>query len=259
MELSFRERMLWGAAGIAGLLAIMQLSVMTGLVSSNAMPTAVGMLAAFANLVVSQTFLAALLATLVASVLAFLLASVVGIPLGVILGTSRTAEKAVSGLVETLRPVPAIALMPIAILSLGIGLEMKVALAALASLWPVLISTIAGVRDTDSMMVRAGRSFTWSGLKIMRRIQLPAALPFIISGARQSVSLALVIVVTLELLGAREGIGDIIRQYGAAGRVDYVFAGVLATGLLGLALHAVLGRVERRLMHWAPQYRKASK
>lgn len=259
MELSFRSRTLWGIVGIVGVLVIMQVVVMTGLISSHSMPTASDMLMAFANLIVSKTFLFALLATLTASVLAFLLSSVVGIPLGVVLGTSRTAEKVASGLVETIRPVPAIALMPIAILSLGIGLEMKVALAALAALWPVLISTIAGVRDTDSMMVRAGRSFTWSSLTIMRKIQLPAALPFVISGARQSISLALVIVVTLELLGAREGIGDVIRQYSAAGRVDYVFAGVLATGLLGLGLHALLGAVERRMMHWAPQYRKVAK
>lgn len=259
MQLSFRARMLWGVVGILALLTIMQLVVATGLVSSRAMPTASDMLIAFANLVVSQTFIVALAATLLAASIAFLISSLIGIPLGVVLGTSPTAEKVASGLIETLRPIPAIALMPIAILSLGIGLEMKVALAALAALWPVLISTIAGVRDTDSMMVRAGRSFTWSNLTIMRKIQLPAALPFIISGARQSVSLALVIVVTLELLGAREGIGDVIRQYSAAGRVDYVFAGVLATGLLGLGLHAVLGAVERRLMHWTPQYRKAAK
>lgn len=254
-----RERALWGSGGIAGLLALMQLAVTTGLVSASAMPTAVDMLIAFGNLIVSSTFLLAVAATLAATVLAFLAAAVIAIPVGIVLGTNRTAERMTSGLIEVLRPVPAIALMPVAILSLGIGIEMKVVLAGLAALWPMLISSIAGVRDTDAMMVRVGRSFTWSSATIMRKVQLPAALPFIASGARQSISVALVIVVTLELLGARGGIGDVIRQYSAAGRVDYVFAGVLATGLLGLALHTLLARLERRLMRWAPQYRKAAR
>jgi NitT/TauT family transport system permease protein len=254
-----RGRVLWGVLGIVLLLALMQVVVATGLVSRASMPTAVEMLVAFGNLIISSTFLVAVGATLVATLLAFLLAAVVGIPVGISLGTSRLAERLSSGLVEVLRPVPAIALMPVAILALGIGLELKVALAGLAALWPLLVNSMAGVRDTDATMVQAGRSFTWGAGTIMRRIQLPSALPFIASGARQSISVALVIVVTLELLGASGGIGDIIRQYSAAGRVDYVFAGVLATGLLGLALHTVLARVERHLMRWAPQYRKAAR
>jgi ABC-type nitrate/sulfonate/bicarbonate transport system permease component len=254
-----RARVLFGLLGILLLLALMQLVVMTGLVSPSSMPTAVDMLVAFGNLIISSTFLVAVGTTLVATLLAFLLAALVGIPVGISLGTSRLAERLSSGLVEVLRPVPAIALMPVAILALGIGVELKVALAGLAALWPLLVNSVAGVRDTDATMVQAGRSFTWSAATIMRRIQLPSALPFIASGARQSISVALVIVVTLELLGASGGIGDIIRQYSAAGRVDYVFAGVLATGLLGLALHTVLARVERHLMRWAPQYRKANR
>lgn len=241
------------------LLTVMQVAVMTGLVSSNAMPSAVAMLAAFGNLVVSSTFLLAVAQTLLATVLAFSLAAAIAIPLGVLLGASRWSERISSGLIEVLRPIPAIALMPVAILWLGIGIELKVALAGFAALWPLLINAIAGVRDTDAVMVRTGRSFTWSGAAIMLRIQLPAALPFIVSGARQSISVALVITVTLELLGARGGIGDVIRQYSAAGRIDYVFAGVLATGLLGMLLHVVLARVEASLMRWAPQYRKVAR
>lgn len=253
-----RERLGWGAVGIGTLLLAMQVAVMSGAVSANSMPTAVDMVVSFANLLVSRTFVVAVGLTLTATLLAFAVAAAVGIPVGVALGASRPLERFSSGLIETLRPVPAIALLPVAILGLGIGVELKVALAGLAALWPLLINAIAGVRDTDAVMVRTGRSFTWSRATIMRRIQLPAALPFIASGARQSISVALIIVVTLELLGARGGIGDVIRQYSAAGRVSYVFAGVLASGLLGLLLHAGLERLERRLMRWAPQHRRTS-
>jgi ABC-type nitrate/sulfonate/bicarbonate transport system permease component len=257
--MTVRARFGYGALGVLALLTVMQLAVVLDLVSANSMPTATSMLGALANLAVSSTFLSAVGATLLATLAAFALAALVGIPLGILLGASRLAERLSSGLIEVLRPIPAIALLPVAILGLGIGFELKVALAGFAALWPLLINSVAGVRDTDAVMVRTGRSFTWSGLAIMRRIQLPAALPFIVSGARQSISVALVIVVTLELLGARGGIGDIVRQYSAAGRIDYVFAGVVATGLLGLALHAVLAQIERRLMSWAPQYRKVSR
>jgi len=251
-----KERPLWGVGGVLTLLLVMQLVSGTGLVSSASMPTAVDMIVAFANLVVSKTFLTALGNTLLSAVIAFLLALAVGVPLGVFLGTSKRWERFFSGLVELMRPIPAIALMPVAILALGIGLRMKVVLAAYACLWPLLINAIAGVRDTDSTMMMAGRSFVWSRFTILRRIQLPAALPFIASGARQSLSLALVLIVTLELLGARAGLGEVIRQYSAGGQIAYVFAGVLATGLLGLGLHVVLSRAERRLMRWAPQHRR---
>lgn len=257
--MSRRERLLWGASGVTTLLLLMQVVVMTGVVSSASMPTAIDMLVSFGQLVVSRTFLLGVGDTLAATLVAFLLAALVTVPLGVLLGSSRLAERFTSGLIEVLRPVPAIALLPVAILSLGLGSEMKIALAGYAALWPLLINTIGGVRDTDQMMIKAGRSFTWSGATIMRRIQLPSALPFIGSGARQSVSVALVIVVTLELLGARGGIGAIIRSYSAASRIDFVFAGILATALLGLGLHVLLAEGEKRLMHWAPQYRKAAR
>lgn len=253
------EKLAWGAVGIVGLLALMQVAVMTNLISSASMPTAIDMLVAFGNLVISKTFLIAVADTLFATVVAFSIAAVITVPLGVLLGTNRFAEKLASGLIAVMRPVPAIALLPVAILALGIGPQMKIALACYAALWPLLINTIQGVRDTDQMMVKAGRSFSWSRATIMRKIQLPASLPFIGSGARQSISVALVIVVTLELLGARSGIGAVIRSYSAAGRVDYVFAGVLATALLGLGLHVLLTRGEQRLMRWAPQYRKVNR
>jgi len=256
---SARERLLWGMLGVVLLLALMQFAVMAGLVSAHSMPTAIDMLVAFANLIVSSTFLVALGDTLGATVLAFALAAVIAVPLGIVLGSSRMVERWSSGLIEVLRPVPSIALLPVAILGLGIGTELKVALGGFAALWPLLINAIDGVRDTDASMVRTARSFTWSAATIMRRVHLPSALPFIVSGARQSISVALVIVVTLELLGARGGIGDIIRQYSASGRVDYVFAGVLATGFLGMALHVCLARFERSLMKWAPQYRREAR
>lgn len=254
--MSRRARLAWGGVGILAVLVLMQTAVMTGLVSAVSMPTAVDMLGAAANLVVSRTFLFALGDTLLASVQAFLLAAAVAVPVGVVLGANRRVERYASSLVEVMRPVPAVALLPIAILIFGTGAQMKILLAAYAALWPLLINAIGGVRDTDRTMIRTGRSFGWSRAEIMRRIQLPTALPFIGAGARQSVSVALTIVVTLELLAAQSGIGVVIRTYSAGGRVDYVFAGVLATALVGLGLHTLLARGERRLMRWAPQYRK---
>ncbi|MDR2565551.1 MAG: ABC transporter permease subunit [Bifidobacteriaceae bacterium] len=245
----------YGLLGIAALLGAMDVAVRSGALSHHAVPTAVEMVKAFGGLAVSGAFLRAVGQTLIATLLAFAAAAVVATPLGVLLGASRRAERLSSGLIETLRPIPSIALMPVAILALGIAIELKIALAGFASLWPLLINAIAGVRSADSLMIRTARSFTWSRARIMRRVQLRAALPFIVSGARQSISVALVIVVTLELLGAKGGIGEVIRQYSASGRVDYVFGGVLATGLLGLALHAVLSRGEARLLRWAPQHR----
>lgn len=250
-----RARLAWGAAGILVVLAAMQLAVGAHLVSEQSVPTATAMLASVGKLTVSSSFLAALADTLWSTVIAFVAAGFTGIVLGVVIGASDRLYRSVSGLIDLLRPIPSVALLPVVILMFGIGLEMKVLLATYAAFWPVLINTVYGVRDVDRVMVATARGFAWGRMRVMQKVLLPAALPFVATGLRVSSAVALVVVLTAELLAAENGVGTVIRAYQVAGRADFVYAGIFVVAIVGLILNVVVSHGERRLVHWAPQHR----
>ena len=250
-----RAHLAWGIVGIVVVLSAMQLAVGTGLVSEQSVPTASAMLVGVAKLAVSSGFLAALTDTLWSTMIAFVAAGLAGTVLGVVLGASDRLYRSVSGLIDMLRPIPSVALLPVAILLFGIGLEMKVLLATYAAFWPVLINTIYGVRDVDRVMVATARGFAWGRMRVMRQVMLPAALPFVATGLRVASAVALVVVLTAELLAAEHGVGTVIRAYQVAGRADFVYAGVVVVAVVGLVLNVIVSLGERRLVHWAPQNR----
>jgi ABC-type nitrate/sulfonate/bicarbonate transport system permease component len=113
-----------------------------------------------------------------------------------------------------------------------------------------------GVHDVDRVMLSTARGFAWSRPTVMRRVMLPSALPFIATGLRLSFALSLIVVIVAELLAARGGMGAVIRAYQEAGRADYVFAGVLLLGMVGLVLTSLVSAAEGRLVHWAPEQRQ---
>lgn len=247
----------YGALGIVLLLAAMQAAVVSGVVSHAAMPTAVEMLVGMVQMAVSNSFLTAVASTLSATVVAWFVAAVLGTLIGLAVGSSRLLEAALAPLTQILRPIPAAAVLPVVILLLGTGAPVKITLGAYAAFWPVYINAVDGARNVDRLSIDVARGFLWGRLRILTGVRLPAAAPFIVNGLRLAASIALVIVVSVELLGARGGIGQIIRAYSAAGRVQYVYAGVVLTALLGLVLNVALESVERRLLSWTPQWRDA--
>lgn len=159
--------------------------------------------------------------------------------------------------IELLRPIPSVALLPVAILLYGLGLEMKVLLAAYAGVWPILVNTMYGVAETDRLMLDTARSFRWSRLRILRRVTLRAASPSIATGLRVAAAVSLIVVLTSEILAANSGLGELIRGYQQAGRREFVYAGIAATGILGLLLNTGLSATERRLLRWSPEHRDA--
>ena len=250
-----QARLAWGMVGVLAVLVVMQLAVSTDLVSEQSVPTATAMLAGVGELVLSSGFLAALADTLWSTVIAFVAAGLAGTVLGVVIGASDRLYRSVSGLIDLLRPIPSVALLPVVILLFGIGVDMKVLLATYAAFWPVLVNTIYGVRDVDRVMVATARGFAWGRMQVMRKVMLPAALPFVATGLRVSSAVALVVVLTAELLAAENGVGTVIRAYQVAGRADFVYAGIVVVAVVGLVLNVVVSMGERRLVHWAPQHR----
>jgi ABC-type nitrate/sulfonate/bicarbonate transport system permease component len=180
----------------------------------------------------------------------FAVAGLVGVALGALIGFWNRADDALNVVVELLRPMPSVATIPIAIVILGLGDPMKLAVAGFAAVWPVLIGTTYGVRATDPRYVDAARTLGASAGRIVREIVLPAAAPAIASGLRIASATALILVVTTEMVASPSGLGNLIVSAMFAARADLMLGGVLVVAAIGYVLNEVITRLEARLLRW---------
>jgi ABC-type nitrate/sulfonate/bicarbonate transport system permease component len=183
------------------------------------------------------------------------IAAALAIPLGIVIGSSRLLYRAMRGLIEFLRPIPSVALIPLAILVYGTGLQSKVFLAAFASFWQVLVATLYGVQDVDPVATDTARSFGFSRRQRLLRVTLPSAVPYIATGLRIASAVSLILTVTAELVIGSAGLGRSINIARSGGNEELMYALIIATGVLGLLLNVVFLRVERRVLHWHPSQR----
>lgn len=188
-----------------------------------------------------------------------LLAAVIAVPLGMLLGSSQLLFRALRPVVEFLRPVPSVALVPLAILQFGTGMESKVFLATFASIWPLLIQTIYGVRDVKPMQLDTARSYQIRRWDVLTHVVVPSIVPYVATGVRIASSVALILVVTAELVIGSPGLGQDINVARASGAVGAMYALIAVTGLLGWLLNSVFARLERSLLRWHPSHREVAR
>lgn len=193
--------------------------------------------------------------TLVTYVQGLALAAVIGVLLGIAIGSSRTVESASSVVIEFLRPIPAVALIPLAIFWFGLGTPMLRFLVAYAAVWPILVHTVYGVRGVDRVLHDVAATSGVTGAARITRVSVPAALPSIATGIRISAALALAVCVTGEYFVGTEGIGHYMQDHAAAYRLPELYAAAALTGLLGLAIDVALRSAERRVLFWAGEER----
>ena len=180
----------------------------------------------------------------------FALAVLVAVPLGLLMGSVRMAYRLLEPITEFIRPIPSSAYIPVAILLLGIGDQMKIAVVFLACCFPILLNTYGGVRGVDSVLVDTGRTFGLSKLAIARRIVLPAAMPSILTGMRISLGIALIVAVVAEMISGNSGVGYYILDMQRVFRVPEMFAGIFTLGLLGFAINFLFLQAESYLLRW---------
>jgi NitT/TauT family transport system permease protein len=180
-------------------------------------------------------------------------ASIVGLALGILMGWYTRFQNALDPFVSFLYATPRIVLVPLFIIWLGIDWQSKVAVIFLGALFPMIINTMAGVRNTDPTLLRVARSFGASEALTFQRVVLPGAVPFILSGLRLGVGHALTGVVVAEYIAARHGIGKLISDYGVTFQTPRMFAAVLFIAGTGVLLTWLLQRVENRFQSWRPQ------
>lgn len=195
--------------------------------------------------------------TLESYVEGFAIAIAIGVALGVVIGSSRALLAATSVVIEFLRPIPAVALIPVAILLFGLDIPMRRFVIAYAAVWPILINTLYGVRGSDRILHEVARTSGATRLGRLVRVTLPAALPSIATGIRVSASIALLVGVTAEFVAGNAGIGSYMQRQQAAFQLPEMYAAVLLTGLLGYTINVALRATERRVVFWVGEERTA--
>jgi ABC-type nitrate/sulfonate/bicarbonate transport system permease component len=184
------------------------------------------------------------------------LATVVSIVLGILMGTYKPVFDAFKIIVEFLRPVPSVAMIPLAILFFGLGATMRISVITYAAFWPMLVNTIYGVRAIDPQALDVARNFGVTGYEALWRVTLPSALASIATGFRVSATIALVVTITTELIAGNSGIGFYISQMEQANRLPPMYAAIILTGILGYLLNTLYFTLEHKLVFWTPAARE---
>jgi NitT/TauT family transport system permease protein len=180
----------------------------------------------------------------------YVIASVIGIGFGFGMANSARFKQAMQPWISGFYATPTIALAPLFILWLGIGIWSKVLVVIFLVLFPVTINTEAGLRTTSDRLIEMLRSFGASGSQIFFKVSLPSALPFILAGLKLGIGRGLIGVVVAELFGSRAGLGRLISQSADAFNMPELFAGVIVLAVAGIAMTAGFGWMEKKLVPW---------
>ena len=242
-------------ASVLGVLVLFELLPRIGLLNERDFPPISQTLSTLADQVVGSDLWTAVGNTLSGWALGLGIAAALAIPLGILIGSSRLVYRSLRFVIEFLRPVPSVALIPLAILIYGSGLESKVFLAAFASFWALLVQVLYGVQDVDPVATDTARSFGFSRFQRLYRVTLPSALPYIATGLRIASAVSLILAVTAELVIGSAGLGRSINVARSGGDVKLMYALIIMTGVLGLVLNTVLVAAEKRVLRWHPAYR----
>lgn len=183
--------------------------------------------------------------TLEASLLGFAIATLIGVSLGIPLGLFPRLERIAGPSIDALRPIPSVALIPVALLIFGFGLRLEASIVAFASVWPILLMTIAAVRGIEPRLLEVARSLQFSPLARVYKIILPAALGRIVVGLRLALAISLVVAVTVEIVLNPRGLGHTMMAAQQALRSDIMYAQLLWLGLVGWSINAATARALR--------------
>ena len=234
----------------AAIIAAWQAASSLGWLPELFMPSPAAVVRALGELVDSGKLAVHIGASLKRIALGWLLGSACGLAVGLAMGVFSMARAVGLPIVSALFPIPKIALLPLLILWFGIGEPSKVATIALGVFFPTVIAAYSACDQVPRNLIRMGQSFGLPARHIVWKILLPGAMPGILSGFRITASIALLLVVAAEMIGAENGIGAFVLSAGNLNLTDHLLAGVTLLSLLGLAIAWLLGRIESWVLRW---------
>ncbi|MEW9921588.1 ABC transporter permease [Marimonas sp. MJW-29] len=222
----------------------------TGFISQLTLPRPSDVAYTFVELYNSGLLFKHLIPSLTRLVVGAAIGATLGISLGVLIGLFSLVRAGLVPLVAAIFPIPKIALLPLFVIWFGIDEASKYALIAFGTFTPTVVATYGAVDNVDRTLIRMGQSFGLSWRSIVGKIVLPGAMPGILSGLRISLTIAIILLVAAEMLGAEYGIGAYILQAGSLYDLERLFAGVVILSVLGVIVSTGIGAVERRVLRW---------
>ena len=242
--------MILRASGLAGLLLLVELLPRLGLVSDRYLPPASRILAALGDEAATGAFWSAVGDTLTAWAIGLAVAVAAGVVAGVVIGAVPALRAWTASTVEFLRPIPSVALIPLAVLLYGTGLGSTLLLVVYAAFWQVLVQVLYGVADVDPAADETARSFRFTTWARVRHVLWPTALPYVFTGIRLAAAVALVLAVTAELVIGAPGLGSVIAVAQTSDAIPTMYALIVVTGLLGVAINIGARFAERHVLSW---------
>lgn len=242
--------LLRSSLALAVFVAIWELAPRTGLADPVFLPPASEVATTFAALVADGTIGTQIGTSLARAGTGFLLAVAVAIPAGLVIGWYARAAQYLNPFFELFRNTAALALLPVFILVLGIGEASKIAIVVYACFFPLLLSTITGVRTVDPLLVRAARSLGLGNAALFVKVVLPSAVPTVFTGVRMAATSSILVLIAAEMVGAKAGLGYYITFTQFNFLIPEMYAGIVTIALVGVAVNAALVLLERRLQRW---------
>ncbi|WP_433831624.1 ABC transporter permease [Actinoplanes sp. CA-015351] len=239
-----------GSAGLAGLLLLIELLPRLGVVDEQYLPPTSAILTALADEAGTGQFWISLKDTLVAWGWGLFIAVAAGVLAGILIGSVPVLRELTASTIEFLRPIPSVALIPLAVLLFGTEIGSTLLLVCYAAFWQVLVQVLYGVADVDPVAYETARSYRFSGWARVRYVLWPTALPYVFTGVRLAASVALILAITAELVIGSPGLGKDIAIAQASQAVPTMYALIVVTGVLGVLINLLARTGERRLLAW---------
>lgn len=239
-----------GIAVFVALILLAEIGTRSGIISSLTLPQPTAVFDTFIQLWQTGLLWKHLLPSLQRLLVGASMGIVVGISLGVLIGLFSYIRAGLVPLIAALFPIPKIALLPLFVIWFGIDEMSKYALIAFGTFTPTVVATYGAVDNVDRSLIRMGQSFGLSWWSIVRKIILPGAFPAILSGLRVSISIAIILLVAAEMLGAQYGVGSYILEAGSLYDLEKLFAGVTILSVMGLIVNFIIGQIEKHFLSW---------
>jgi ABC-type nitrate/sulfonate/bicarbonate transport system permease component len=241
---------LLGVLGLVIFAAVLEIVPRVGLVDDRYLPPFSSMVRALVDEAGSSEFWQAVWDTVRTWGIGLAIALVAGIAVGLLLGSVNALRRITASTVEFLRPIPSVALIPLAVLIFGLGIQSTLLLVIYASFWQMLIQVIYGVQDVDPVARDTARSYQLGRWARIRYLIWPTALPYVMTGVRLSAAVALILTITGELIIGSPGLGHLIFIAQSGNAVSLVYGLVIVTGLLGVVVNVAARALERRTLSW---------
>jgi ABC-type nitrate/sulfonate/bicarbonate transport system permease component len=235
------------------LLLLWELAAQAGFIDVRFFPAPSKIFQTMIELIMSGELMIHLYASMYRLVWGMLIGAIPALVIGIGMGLNRTMNAIVDPLVQATYPIPKSAILPLVLLIFGLGEASKIAMVAIGVFYPIVINTVAGVREIPKIYFDVGANFKADRWQVFRTIAIPGALPLIMTGMKLGVGLGLILISIAEMIGAKSGLGFMMWNAWEILSVETMYVGLIVIAMLGVAFSLILNEIERKLVPWKQQ------